>query len=58
MIFVRKFLDNNPLIVCSEELQYIKKKLLDSEKDELKVKQRAGVLSIRVKKDRSAIVSN
>ena len=55
---MRKFLDDNPLIVCSEELQYIKKKLLDSEKDELKVKQRAGVLSIRVKKDRSAIVSN
>ncbi|XP_032237726.2 uncharacterized protein LOC116618309 [Nematostella vectensis] len=48
--FVRKFLDDNPLIVCSDELSYIKTKLVSDEVDQLKVKQKAGVLSLHIQR--------
>lgn len=51
LIFVRRFLDENPLIACSDELQYIKSKLL-SDNDELKIKQKAGVLNININQDK------
>ena len=41
--FVYDFITSNPFIVCSEELNYIKKEL-HREGDELKVKQKAGTL--------------
>ncbi|XP_068745402.1 uncharacterized protein [Montipora capricornis] len=49
--FVRRFLDENPLIACSEELQYIKSRLL-TEVDQLKVKQKAGILNICANQDK------
>ena len=49
--FVRRFLDENPLIACSEELQYVKSRLL-TDADQLKVKQKAGVLNIRTNQDK------
>ncbi|KAL9984109.1 hypothetical protein ACROYT_G006369 [Oculina patagonica] len=51
LMFVRKFLDENPLIACSDELQYVKTKLL-TDNDQLKVKQKAGVLYIRANQDK------
>ncbi|XP_031565078.1 uncharacterized protein LOC116300360 isoform X1 [Actinia tenebrosa] len=45
VLFLRKFLDENPLIVCSEELAYVKDKLI-THKDQFKVKQKTGVISI------------
>ena len=51
LTFVRRFLDENPLIACSEELQYIKTKLL-ADTDQLKVKQKAGILNIRANQDK------
>jgi len=49
--FVRKFIDENPLIVCSEELSYIKDKLI-TDKDQFKIKQKTGVIIITIKEDR------
>ena len=51
LTFVRRFLDENPLIACSEELQYVKTKLL-ADTDQLKVKQKAGILNIRANQDK------
>lgn len=51
LMFVRRFLDENPLIACSDELQYVKTKLL-TDNDQLKVKQKAGVLNIRANQDK------
>ncbi|KAJ7392312.1 hypothetical protein OS493_011969, partial [Desmophyllum pertusum] len=51
LIFVRRFLDENPLIACSDELHYVKTKLL-VDTDQLKVKQKAGVLNIRANQDK------
>ena len=49
--FVRKFLDENPFIACSEELSYIKDKLI-TDQDQLKIKQKAGAMSICAKENR------
>ena len=46
--FVRKFLDDNPFTVCSDELSFIKKELV-TETDEIKTKQKAGVITLHVK---------
>lgn len=51
LTFVRRFLDENPLIACSDELQYVKTKLL-ADTDQLKVKQKAGILNIRANQDK------
>lgn len=45
--FISKFLDENPLMVCSEEVTYVKKSLIDSQ-DDLKIKQKAGVLRYKI----------
>ena len=47
LIFIRKFLDENPFTVCSEELAFIKKELITDE-DEIKTKQKAGVVSLHI----------
>ena len=41
--FVNEFIVSNPFIVCSDELSFIKKQLY-REKDEMKVKQKTGVI--------------
>ncbi|KAK2573035.1 hypothetical protein P5673_002065 [Acropora cervicornis] len=48
--FVRRFIDENPLIACYDELQYVKSRLL-TDADQLKVKQKAGILNIRANQD-------
>ena len=45
--FISKFLDENPLMVCSEEVTYVKKSLVDVQ-DDLKIKQKAGVLRYKI----------
>ena len=52
--FIRRFVDENPLIACADELQYIKTRLL-RDADQLKVKQKAGILSILVNQDRWSV---
>ncbi|KAK3748436.1 hypothetical protein QZH41_017308 [Actinostola sp. cb2023] len=47
VLFVRKFLDENPLIVCSEELSYIKSKLI-TDQDQFKIKQKTGVINMSI----------
>ena len=49
--FTSKFLDDNPLMVCSEEVTFIKKSLADAQ-DDLKIKQKSGVLRYKIVKDR------
>ena len=41
--FVNEFIVSNPFIVCSDELSFIKKQL-HREGDEIKVKQKTGVI--------------
>ena len=42
--FARKFIDDNPLCVCSEEINAIKQTILNPEKDEIKLKQKTSQL--------------
>ena len=49
--FISKFLDDNPLVVCSEEVTFIKKSLVDTQ-DDLKIKQKSGVIRYKIVKDR------
>jgi len=49
--FTSKFLDDNPLMVCSEEVTFIKKSLADGQ-DDLKIRQKSGVLRYKIVKDR------
>ena len=49
--FTSKFLDDNPLMVCSEEVTFIKKSLADGQ-DDLKIRQKSGVLRYKIGKDR------
>ncbi len=44
--FVSEYLSSNPFIVCPEELAHIKKELF-REGDQLRVKQKAGVIYYR-----------
>ncbi|XP_067124698.1 uncharacterized protein [Centruroides vittatus] len=48
--FIRNFIDDNPLCVCSEEITNIKKELIDKQ-DELKLKQKNSSISLRVFQD-------
>ena len=50
--FVVEFIVSNPFIVCSDELNFIKKQL-HREGDEIKVKQKAGVIQYRAYQGRS-----
>ncbi|XP_072015615.1 uncharacterized protein [Amphiura filiformis] len=48
LLFIRKFLDDNPFTVCSDELAFIKKELI-TDNDEIKTKQKAGVITLHLK---------
>jgi hypothetical protein len=49
--FVNEFIVSNPFIVCSDELSFIKRQL-QREGDEVKVKQKAGVIQYRACQER------
>eukprot|EP00794_Sanderia_malayensis_P012643 gene12643-13941_t len=49
--FIVRFIEENPLMVCSEEVAFIKKNLVD-EQDDLKIKQKTGVLRYKIRKER------
>lgn len=51
LVFVRRSLDENALIACSDEFQYIKSRLL-TDADQLKAKQKAGIVNIRANQDK------
>ena len=51
LVFVKHFLDENPFIACSDEIMYIKKELV-SEHDDLKLKQKAGIVSMTIRQQR------
>ncbi|XP_041452763.1 uncharacterized protein LOC121405854 [Lytechinus variegatus] len=46
--FVQQFLADNPFSVCSEEVSFIKRELI-TEKDEIKMKQKSGVIVITIR---------
>lgn len=50
--FIKKFLDENFFSICSDEINYIKKNLINPEKDELKIKSKSGTLSFNINQDR------
>ena len=50
--FIKKFLDENPFCVCSEELNHIKKNIINAENDEFKVKTKSGIISVNINQDR------
>ena len=50
--FIKKFLDENPFCVCSEELNHIKKNIINTEHDEFKMKTKSGVISVNINQDR------
>ena len=50
--FIKKFLDENPFCVCSEELSHIKKRILNMERDEFKMKTKSGIISVNINQDR------
>lgn len=45
--FVNNFMAENPLIVCSEEISQIRKKIVQ-EQDDFKVKQKAGTINYKI----------
>lgn len=45
--FVNNFMQDNPLLVCADEISKIKKTLVQ-EQDEFKVKQKAGVITYKM----------
>ncbi|XP_077870114.1 uncharacterized protein LOC100372397 [Saccoglossus kowalevskii] len=47
---LKQFLDDNPFAICSEELSFIKKELI-TEKDQIKVKQKSGSISMTIYQD-------
>lgn len=49
--FVNEFIISNPFIVCSDELSFVKKQL-QREGDEVKVKQKAGVIQYKACQER------
>ena len=53
MKFVNEFIVSNPFVVCSDELSFIKKQL-QREGDEVKVKQKAGVIQYKAYQERYA----
>ena len=49
--FVRKFLDETPLCVCSDEIGAIKRELIKG-KDEIKLKQKTSQIVFKVSQNR------
>lgn len=50
--FIDEFLNNNPFVVCSEELNHVKHELA-REGDSVKVKHKTGIILYKVTQDRS-----
>ena len=50
MQFVKNFIVDNPLCVCSEEISNIKKRVLQ-ENDEIRLKQKTSQVVIKLKQD-------
>ena len=50
--FIKKFLDENQFCVCSEELNHIKKNIINEENDEFKMKTKSGIISVNINQDR------
>ena len=48
--FVNKFLDENPLCVCSEEISSVKRDLMSAQ-DEIKLKQKQSQVTLRIVQD-------
>uniref|UniRef100_H2YY37 RWD domain-containing protein n=1 Tax=Ciona savignyi TaxID=51511 RepID=H2YY37_CIOSA len=46
--FLRKFLDENPLLPCRDELNNVKKDLLQEGVDVMKMKQKQGITSVEI----------
>ncbi|XP_074656157.1 uncharacterized protein LOC141909586 [Tubulanus polymorphus] len=57
LYFVKHFIDDNPLCVCSEEISYIKKDLL-TKVDEIKLKQKTSNVTIKICQDQYFIKIN
>ena len=55
--FVVEFIVSNPFIVCSDELSFIKKQL-HREGDEIKVKQKAGIIQYKAYQGRFVCALN
>ena len=49
--FVKTFLDENPLCVCSEEIAFIKKDLITPE-DEIKLKQKTSQIVLKLRQQK------
>ena len=45
--FIRTFIDETPLCVCSDEIQYIKRNLL-KDSDEMKLKQKTSQVVLKL----------
>lgn len=50
--FIDEFLNNNPFVVCSEELNHVKHELA-REGDSVKVKHKTGIILYKATQDRS-----
>ncbi len=50
--FIKKFLDDNPFCVCSEEVNHIKKNIINTENDEFKMKTKSGIMTVNISQDR------
>ena len=51
---MNEFLSNNPFVVCSEELNYVKHELA-REGDNVRVKHKTGVILYKATQDRSGL---
>jgi len=51
MKFLNKFIEENPLLLCSEEISNIKKNVV-KDNDEFKIKQKAGVVNYKIVQNR------
>lgn len=49
--FVKSFIEENPLCVCSEEISAIKR-LLSGDKDEIKLKQKTSEILLKVNQEK------
>lgn len=50
-MFIKRFLDENPFIACSDEVVYIKKELI-GEQDDLKLKQKSGIVYMTIRQNK------
>ncbi|XP_028397097.1 uncharacterized protein LOC114520946 [Dendronephthya gigantea] len=50
--FIKKFLDDNPFCICSDELNYIKNNIINSDIDKYKMKTKSGIITVNINQDR------